>query len=94
MTIFSVPNLGHVSNDFSERVNRNYPLDCIRLDLILDLWLSNLWGDGERSYPTSKVRGGSGEEQPHVQEAAAARAQEGREELLHVQGQEGQPRLW
>ena len=28
MTIFSVPNLGHVSNDFSERVNRNYPLDC------------------------------------------------------------------
>ena len=39
----------------------------------------------------SKIRGGSGEEQPHVQEAAAARAQEGREELLHIQGQEGQP---
>ena len=45
----------------------------------------------ERSYPMSKIRGGSGEEQPHVQEAAAARAQEGREELLHIQGQEGQP---
>ena len=30
-----------------------------------------------------------GEEQPHVQSAVAAWAQEGREELLHVQGQEG-----
>ena len=29
---------------------------------------------------------------PHVQEAVAAWAQEGREELLHVQGQEG--RQW
>ena len=35
---------------------------------------------------------GSGQEaQPHVQGVAAARVQEGREELLHVQGQEGQP---
>ena len=33
-----------------------------------------------------KVRGRSQEEQTHVQGAAAA---EGREELLHVQGQEG-----
>ena len=39
----------------------------------------------------SEVRGGSREEQPHVQGVVAARAQEGREELLHVQGQEGQP---
>ena len=31
----------------------------------------------------------SGEEQPHVQGAAVAWAQEGQEELLHVQGQEG-----
>ena len=30
-------------------------------------------------------------EQPHVQAAAAARVQEGREELLHVQDQEGRP---
>ena len=43
------------------------------------------------SYPTSKVRGSSREEQPHVQGAAEVWAQEGREELLHVQGQEGQP---
>ena len=32
------------------------------------------------------------EEQPHLQGVAAARLQEDREELLHVQGQEGQPR--
>ena len=45
----------------------------------------------ERSYPTPEVRGGSQEEQPHIQGAAAAWAQEGSEELLHLQGQEGQP---
>ena len=44
----------------------------------------------ERSYPTPKVRGGGWEEQPHVQGAVAAWAQEGWEELLHDQGQEGQ----
>ena len=36
-----------------------------------------------------KVRGGGWEEQTHVQVAVAAWAQEGREELLHIQGQEG-----
>ena len=45
----------------------------------------------KRSYPMPKVRGGSQEEQPHLQGAAAAQAQEDREALLHVQGQEGQP---
>ena len=39
--------------------------------------------------PQSEVRGGGWEEQPHVQGAVAARAQEGLEELFHVQGQEG-----
>ena len=43
----------------------------------------------KRSYPMSKDRDGEGEEQPHIQGAAAARAQEGQEELLHTQGQEG-----
>ena len=43
-----------------------------------------------RSYPTSEVRGGGQEELPHVQGALAARAQEGLEELSHVEGQEGQ----
>ena len=59
----------------------------------------------ERSYPASEVRGcgreelphahkpeargGSQEDQPHVQGAVAARAQEGLEELCHVEGQGG-----
>ena len=43
----------------------------------------------ERKNPTPKVRGGGPEEQPHVQGVVAVRAQEGRGELLHVQGQEG-----
>ena len=37
-----------------------------------------------------EVRGNGREEQPHVQGAVAAQVQEGLEELLHVQGQEGQ----
>ena len=41
----------------------------------------------ERSYPSPKVRGGGLEEQPHVHGELAA--QEGREELLQVPGQEG-----
>ena len=47
-------------------------------------------GAAERSYPTSEGRGGGREEQPHIQGAVAVPAQEGLEELLHVQGQEGQ----
>ena len=43
----------------------------------------------ERSYTTANIRGGGREEQPHVQGAVTVRAQEGREELLHVQGREG-----
>ena len=33
--------------------------------------------------------GGSWKDQPHVQGAVAARAQEGLEELSHIEGQEG-----
>ena len=44
-------------------------------------------GAAERRYPASEVKGGGWEEQPHVQ--VAARAQEGLEELSHVEGQEG-----
>ena len=43
----------------------------------------------ERSYPASEVRVGSREELPHLQGAVAAKAQEGLEELSHVEGQEG-----
>ena len=68
--------------------------------------MSEVRGGDERSYPASEVRGGgreelphtptpearggSREEQPHVQGAVAVQTQEGREELLHVQGQEAQ----
>ena len=41
--------------------------------------------------PTPKVSGGGQEGQPHIQGVTAARVQEGREELLHIQGQEGWP---
>ena len=43
-----------------------------------------------RSNPTPKARGSGQEEQPHVQGAVSEQRQEGLEELLHVQGQEGQ----
>ena len=42
------------------------------------------------SYHTPEVRGGCWEEQPHIQ-GVVATLEEGWEELLHVQGQEGQP---
>ena len=67
--------------------------------------MSEVRGCDERSYPASEVRGGGGEEIPHAptpeakggsqeeqpqfQGAVAARAQEGLEELSHVEGQEG-----
>ena len=46
-------------------------------------------GVAERSYRMPEVRGCGLEEQPHVQGVVAAREQEGQEELLHIQGQEG-----
>ena len=45
----------------------------------------------KRNYPTPEVRDSGQEEQPHFQGAVAALAQEGLEELLHVEGQEGRP---
>ena len=42
------------------------------------------------SNPTPKARGRGREDQPHVQEAVATGAQEGLEELSHIEGQEGQ----
>ena len=53
--------------------------------------MSEVRGGGWKELPHAWGQGRSGEEQPHVQGAAAAQAQEGREELLHVQGQEGRP---
>ena len=63
---------------------------------------SEIRGGDERRYPmplsprpgatagksnrTTEARGGSREDQPHVQGAMAARAQEGLEELSHIEG--------
>ena len=55
---------------------------------------SEVRGDGREELPHApmpEARGGSWEDQPHVQGAVAARAQEGLEELSHVEGQEGRP---
>ena len=46
--------------------------------------------EARMSNPTPKARSSGREYQPHVQGAMAARAQEGLEELSHVEGQEGQ----
>ena len=43
-----------------------------------------------RRYPTPEARGGSREDQHHVQRVVAVRVQAGLEELSHVEGQEGQ----
>ena len=51
---------------------------------------SEVRGSGQEEIPhasTPKARGGGWEDQPHT---VAARAQEGLEELSHVEGQEGQ----
>ena len=45
-----------------------------------------------RSDRTTEARGSGREDQPHIQGAVAARAQEGLEELFHIEGQEG--RQW
>ena len=42
-----------------------------------------------RSNRTTEARGGGREDQPHIQGALAVWAQEGLEELFHVEGQEG-----
>ena len=52
--------------------------------------MTGILSTAERSYPTSKVRGRSREEQPHLQGAVAAWVPEGLEELFHIQGQKGQ----
>ena len=46
-------------------------------------------GGGQEEQPTPEARAGGQEDQPHVQGAMAARAQQGLEELSHVEGQEG-----
>ena len=45
---------------------------------------------GRRSNPTPKARGSGQEDQPNIHGAVAGRAQEGLEEISHIEGQEGQ----
>ena len=60
--------------DGAGTAERNYPESEVR-------------GGDQRSYPASEVRGSDQEEQPHVQGVVAVWAQEGLEELFHIQGQ-------
>ena len=57
-------------------VERRYPASEVR-------------GSNKRSYPTPEARGSGWEDHTHVHGAVAAGAQEGLEELSHVEGQEG-----
>ena len=51
--------------------------------------MSKVKGGGREELPHTRGQGGGQEEQPHVQGVVAGQAQEGLEELLHIQGQEG-----
>ena len=56
------------------------------------LTASEVKGSGREELPhapTPEARGGGWEDQPHTQGAMATQAQEGLEELSHVEGQEG-----
>ena len=54
-----------------------------------ELRKSKVRGGSREELPKSEVRGGGREDQLHIQGGVAARAQEGLEELSHVEGQEG-----
>ena len=69
---------GYHMPEVREAAERCYPMPEVR-------------AAAKRGYHMLEVRGGSREDQPHVQGMADAQAQEGLEELLHVQGQEGWP---
>ena len=70
---------------------KSYPTSEVGAAAEMSYHLPEVRAAAKRSYPTPEVRGGGQEEQPHVQGAVAAWAQEGLEELLHVPGQEGRP---
>ena len=73
----------------------------IQLQLLQHYWLGHRLGLLDRAFeargsgreelpnvPKPEAKGGSSKEQPHVQGAMAAWAQEGLEELSHIEGQE------
>ena len=51
--------------------------------------MSKVRGGSREELPQPEDRGGGREDQPHVQGAVAAQAQEGLEKLSHAEGQEG-----
>ena len=63
--------------DSAEAAGRSYPKSKAR-------------GSGQEELLDTEARGGGREEQPHIQGAVAAWAQEGLEEPSQVEGQEGQ----
>ena len=71
---------------------RSYPASEVRGGDKRSYPASEVRGGGREELPhapTPKARGGGQEDQPHVQGAMAAWAQEGLEEVSHVEGQEG-----
>ena len=86
-------------------VERRYPASEVRGSEERSYTVSEVWdcgleelpqapkpeasGGGWEEQSTPEARGGSQEDQPHVHRALAVRAQEGLEELSHVEGQEG-----
>ena len=77
----------------SAAAGRSYPTPQIRGGSREELPKSEARGSGWEELPhvpTPEARGGGREDQPHIQGAVAARAQEGLEELYHIEGQEGQ----
>ena len=75
-------------------VERSYPKSEVRGRSQEEPMPKGWWprGHGREELPhapTPQARGVSREDQPHVQGVVAARAEEGLEELSHVEGQEG-----
>ena len=69
-------------------LQRNYRLcKCTLHDCIISICITG--AAARRSNPMPKARSGTRKEQLNFQGAVAAPAQEGQEELSHVEGQEG-----
>ena len=66
---------------------RSYPCPRSRSAAERRYPASEVRGCNKRSYPASEVRGGGQEDQPHIQGAVAAQAQE---DLFHIKVKRGQ----
>ena len=62
---------------------------CLRLGAAAEIARLQQLRSSLEELPLPEARGSTWEEQPHVQGAVAAWAQQGLEELFQVQGQEG-----